>query len=257
MKKLMTLLAAAFAAVMLALPAAAADVPADEAPGYDTAQILGECWGYDNYPDYVSGYWLDEAGVLNVGLVDETKKDEVLALVGGGVVNFVTHSYSYAELKEVQQAIEPYFEEDVGIMTAGVDQSENVLVIGVDMEHPNAAAFVEEVAALYGDRVTFESKEGLTIEYTVGNYPPGAQSVVPSRGLTPGQVVTAVGVIGLAGAFWLLLRSRRMARGARIASGGVISAAPTVTRKETETAVKNLTAEPDIVLKDIVEKLEE
>lgn len=257
MKKLMTLLTAALLTAALALPAMAADVPADEAPGYDTAQILGECWGYDNYPDYVSGYWLDEAGVLNVGLVDETKKDEVLALVGGGVVNFVTHSYSYAELQEVQQAIEPYFEEDVGIMTAGVDQSENVLVIGVDMEHPNAAAFVEEVAALYGDRVTFENKEGLTIEYTVGNYPPGAQSIVPSRGLTPGQVVTAVGVIGLAGAFWLLLRSRRMAHSARTADGGTVSAAPAVTRRETETAVRNLTAEPDTTLKDIMERLEE
>lgn len=257
MKKFVTVLICLLTMAPPALPAMAADAPADGGEGNGAAEALNAEWQYYKaVPDYSSGYWLDEAGVLTVGLVDEAGREEVLAIVGNVPVNFEEHVYSYNELWNIQLAIEPFMNENVGIMTVGVNVRDNVTEVGIDMEVPGAEGFVEKMLARYGGRVAFKDKTGLTLDYVKGEASSAAQAAVPGRGLPPQTVVTLLCVIGLGGAFWLLARSRRMVRQVQTADGGA-AATPPVTRKETEAAVRRSSARTDTTLYDIMKKLEE
>lgn len=202
-------------AVLMILPAGAAapDQPAG-------ADVLGAAWEwYENVPDYSSGYWLGEDGVLTVGLVDESGKDGVLAIVGDAPVNFVMQKYSYNELMAVQKELESYFAKDVGLVTVGVDVMENRVHANVNTASSAAAPFMEKMTAVYGDKIFFRGEDGLEVVLdSVGTAPQDGPiitgTVVPSTGAEeekPGKAapVTIIGVILIAAAAVLLNRNRR------------------------------------------------
>lgn len=163
-----------------------ADAPADGGEGNGAAEALNAEWQYYKaVPDYSSGYWLDEAGVLTVGLVDEAGREEVLAIVGNVPVNFEEHVYSYNELWNIQLAIEPFMNENVGIMTVGVNVRDNVTEVGIDMEVPGAEGFVEKMLARYGGRVAFKDKTGLTLDYVKGEASSAAKRPFPAGACLP------------------------------------------------------------------------
>ena len=214
MKRIATLLLCAVLAAALLLPAAAA------APdGVGGVQALDEAWQwYEAVPDYSSGYWLGEDGVLTVGLVDESGKDGVLAIVGDAPVNFVMQKYSYNELMAVQKELESYFAKDVGLVTMGVDVMENRVHADVNTANSAAAPFMEKMTAVYGDKIFFRGEDGLEVVLdSVGTAPQDGPiltgTVVPSTGAEekPGKAapVTIIGVILIAAAALLLTRNRR------------------------------------------------
>ena len=144
MKKVSAAVLCLLLAVLVILPAGAAapDQPAG-------ADALGAAWEwYENVPDYSSGYWLGEDGVLTVGLVDESGKDGVLSIVGDAPVNFVMQKYSYNELMAVQKELESYFAKDVGLVTVGVDVMENRVHADVNTANSAAAPFMEKMTAV-------------------------------------------------------------------------------------------------------------
>ena len=201
--------------VLLAVPAAAA---APDQP--DGAEVLGAAWEwYEKVPDYSSGYWLGEDGVLTVGLVDEAGKAEVLAIVGDAPVNFVTHAYSYNELMAVQRELEEYFAKDVGLVSVAVYVMDNRVEADLDVTHPAAALFAEKMVNKHGDRLVFREAEGpllvldavtdpMTDPILTGTVVPtvGAEAEEKPANNTP---ATAVGVVLIAAAAVLLSRSRR------------------------------------------------
>ena len=213
MKKIAVILTCLLLAVLTILPAGAADP--DLPSGADA---LGAAWEwYGNVPDYSSGYWLGEDGVLTVGLVDESGRDEVLAIVGDAPVRFVTQTYSYNELMAVQKELEDYLRKDVGLVVVSVRVMENRVQADMDTSHPAADAFMEKMTAIYGDKLYFEGADGLQIVYTVEDPirdPILTSTVVPTDGAAgekPGKAAptTVIGVMLIAVAAVLLTRSRR------------------------------------------------
>ena len=256
MKKVLAFLTAALMTAALTAPAMAADVPADGRGDYSAAEALNIYWEYyENIPDYSSGFWLDEDGVLTVGLVDEAGRDEVLAIVGDAKVNFVRHTYSYNELMAIQEELTlALMELDLPIVTIGVNVMDNVTEVGLNTEDPGAAGFMAELTVRYGDRVAFRDMTGMVVEFAAGTKPAVNTELLPKDSGVPTPLIV-VCIAGLCGAFWILAQGRRMARQAQTVDGQTFSAAP-ATRKETEAAVKNTVAQPDTTLRDIVEKLE-
>lgn len=215
MKKFAMILVCMMLAVVMLLPAGAA---APDRPS--GADALGAAWEwYEQVPDYSSGYWLGEDGVLTVGLVDESGKDEVLAIVGDTPVHFVMQRYSYNELMAVQKELENYFQKDVGLVTVGVDVMENRVHANVDTANANAASFMEKMSVIYGDKVYFEGEDGLRVVVDVMDAPSAESpiitgTIIPTEGEgeeKPGKTVptTVIGVVVLAAAAVLLNRSRR------------------------------------------------
>lgn len=213
MKKFTVMLTCLLLAVLTILPAGAA--APDQPFGADA---LGAAWEwYKNVPDYSSGYWLGEDGVLTVGLVDESGRDEVLAIVGDAPVRFVTQTYSHNELMAVQKELEDYLRKDVGLVVVSVRVMENRVQADMDTSHPAADAFMEKMTAIYGDKLYFEGADGLQIVYTVEDPirdPILTSTVVPTDGADeekPGKVAptTVIGVMLIAVAAVLLTRSRR------------------------------------------------
>lgn len=215
MKKFAMMLVCMMLAVVMLLPAGAA--APDQPSGADA---LGAAWQwYEQVPDYSSGYWLGEDGVLTVGLVDEAGKDEVLSIVGDAPVHFVMQRYSHNELMAVQKELENYFQKDVGLVTVGIYVMENVVKVGIDTANPNAAAFMEKMTAIYGDKVFFEGEDGLRVVVDVMDAPSAESpiitgTIVPTEGEgeeKPGKTAptTVIGVALIAVAAVLLSRSRR------------------------------------------------
>lgn len=198
MKKIATILICVLMIALLALPGMAA--APDQADGVDALSLAWN--GYDAIPAYSGGYWIGDDGVLTVGLVDEAGKAEVLAIVGDAQVNFVMQTYSYNELMVVQNELTEYFEADVGLQTLGVYVMTNTVEAGIDMDHPGAASFVEEMGARYGNKLVFCDTDGVVLE-TTGEAAPEddgriESSFSPFIGMKKSTVIIIMALIGVA-----------------------------------------------------------
>lgn len=212
MKKITAVLICILMIALLALPGMAA------APDQvDGVNALSLAWnGYDAIPDYSGGYWIGDDGVLTVGLVDEAGKAEVLAIVGDAPVNFVMQTYSYNELMAVQNELTEYFEADVGLKTLGVYVMTNTVEAGIDMDHPGAASFVEEMGTRYGNKLVFCDTDGVVLE-TTGEAAPEEDGRIestlsPFLGMKKSAVIIVMAIIGVAlvaiGVVTIIVQSR-------------------------------------------------
>ena len=161
MKRVWNLLLTVAVLTVLLLPAGAA-----EPAGQDVGSVIWEYRGGE-YPDCVGGVWWEE-DCFCVGLLKnkdgEAEKERLLALTEDiGPVNFVWQKYSYAELRAVQIALEPYLGDSTGALGIGVDQSENYVVIDVNTANPGADAFIAECMETYGDKVVINGADGLVM----------------------------------------------------------------------------------------------
>lgn len=239
MKKFTIMLTCLLLAVLTILPAGAA--APDQPFGADA---LGAAWEwYENVPDYSSGYWLGEDGVLTVGLVDQSGREAVLAIVGDAPVHFVTHAYSYNELKAIQKELESYLRKDVGLVAVGVYVMDNRVQAGMDTSHPAADAFIEKMTAIYGDRVYFEGADGLQIVYTVEDpiRDPILTSTVDTTGQTTGVTADGASSAGTSGEASGEGAEQKNNTPATIAGAVILVAAAgllTRTRRKTESAGK-------------------
>lgn len=129
-----------------------------------------------NYPDYVCGVWT-ETGDMSELVVAVTKdeageagKEEILSLIeNDDSVKFTYQSYSYKELRQVQDEISSFMGDESGIYGLGVYEMENKVHADIDMSNPNAEMYVEKLLGQYGDMLVFEAGNGITLDAaTVG-----------------------------------------------------------------------------------------
>lgn len=129
-----------------------------------------------NYPDYVCGVWT-ETGDMSELVVAVTKdeageagKEEILSLIeNDDSVKFTYQSYSYKELRQVQDEISSFMGDESGIYGLGVYEMENKVHANIDMSNPNAEMYVEKLLGQYGDMLVFEAGNGITLDAaTVG-----------------------------------------------------------------------------------------
>lgn len=141
------------------------NVSAEES--FETAGDLFQYWeGNDAYPDYVCGMWSTDGGYYNLTIaVQNTEegnagKEEILALVeNDATVTFVYGENSYNYLRRVQRELEPYFGEETGLVSSGVDVMNSRITIGFLEEKfgtPENIALMDELREKYGDVFTVE-----------------------------------------------------------------------------------------------------
>ncbi len=123
------------------------------------------------YPDYVCGVWT-ETGDMSELVVAVTKdeagekgKEEILSLIeNDDSVKFTYQSYSYKELRQVQEEISHFMGDESGIYGLGVSEMENKVCANIDMSNPNAEMYVEKLLGQYGDMIVFEAGNGFTLD---------------------------------------------------------------------------------------------
>ena len=134
---------------------------------YENAGELYEAWvSGDCVPDYITAVISTDSGTDNLtfGLVEgdagECGRQEILDLVrNDDSVTIMYQTYSRNELYLIQDAIvDEYFGKDLGLVTAGVSEGANKLILEVKTDYAENAdtlQMIREVTELYGDKVSF------------------------------------------------------------------------------------------------------
>ncbi len=145
------------------------------------------------YPDYVCGVWT-ETGDMSELVVAVTKdeageagKEEILSLIeNDDTVKFTYQSYSYKELRQVQDEISPFMGDESGIYGLGVYEMENKVHANIDMSNPNAEMYVEKLLGQYGDMLIFEAGNGFTLDAATEGIIDSAGGDIDGAVYTPG-----------------------------------------------------------------------
>ncbi len=145
------------------------------------------------YPDYVCGVWT-ETGDMSQLVVAVTKdeageagKEEILSLIeNDDSVKFTYQSYSYKELRQVQDEISPFMGDESGIYGLGVYEMDNKVHANIDMSNPNAEMYVEKLLGQYGDKLVFEAGNGITLDCTTEGIIDSAGGGIDGAVYTPG-----------------------------------------------------------------------
>ena len=124
-----------------------------------------------NYPDYVCGVWT-ETGDMTELVVAVTKdeageagKQEILSLIeNDDSVKFTYQSYSYKELRQVQEELSSFMGDESGIYGIGVYEMENKVHADIDISNPNAEDYIRKFLGQYGDKLVFEAGGGITLD---------------------------------------------------------------------------------------------
>lgn len=247
---------------------------------YMTMSDLYQAWyasgKYEyNYPDYVCGVWT-ETGDMSELVVAVTKdeageagKEEILSLIeNDDSVKFTYQSYSYKELRQVQDEITSCMGAESGIYALGVYEMDNKVHADIDMSNPNAEATVEKLLLQYGDMLVFEAGNGIVLDTaaegfvdSAGGYDmgyteeagvcvsavAGEETAVTTEisiaaekhdGTRLFAVCAAVFVFGLAGA--VTVNRKR----ARQTAAGVVTEGGKLTASDTETIIRKTAEEP-------------
>lgn len=151
--------------LLLCFPVPAA---AEEAGLYENAGALYEAWVSGGcVPDYITAVISTDGGTDNLtfGLVEgeagEAGRQEILDLVrDDSSVTILYQTYSRNELYRIQdEIVDAYFGRDLGLVSAGVSEGANKLILEVKTEYAENAdtlAMMEAVKKQYGDAVSFE-----------------------------------------------------------------------------------------------------
>lgn len=142
---------------------------------YSTAGDLYEAW-YNNLPDYICGVWSTDGGTTNLTFgiqnneAGNAGKQEILELVSNdSSVTFVYQEFSRNYLLQIQKEIDGYFEKNLGLISTGLDDIHNCIVLGVFNERKDNADtqnMIDEITAKYGKAVSVEYTDQLV--FTVG-----------------------------------------------------------------------------------------
>ncbi len=187
------------------------------------------------YPDYVCGVWT-ETGDMSQLVVAVTKdeagekgKEEILSLIeNDDSVKFTYQSYSYKELRQVQDEITSIMGDGTGIYGIGVNETENRLEAYIDITNPNAETVMWKFLEAYGDMIVFETGDGNIFDATTEN-------MIIAAGGSDAPAVTIAGEnydIGGETGGGLFAVGVNADGGASNNTDGVASLAPAVTMEE-------------------------
>lgn len=146
---------------------------------YSTAGDLYEAW-HNNLPDYICGVWSTDGGTTNLtfGIQNNASgnagKQQILELIeNDSSVTFVYQAFSRNDLLQMQKEIDGYFEKDLGLISTGLDDINNCIVLGIYIERKDNADtqnMIDEITAKYGKAVSVEYTDQLI--FTVGENEP-------------------------------------------------------------------------------------
>ena len=140
---------------------------AEEAGIYENAGALYEAWvSGDCVPDYITAVISTDGGTDNLtfGLVEgeagERGRQKILDLVrNDATVTIMYQTYSRNELDGVlDEIVNEYFAQDLGLVTAGVYEGANKIILEVKTDYAENAdtlQMIRDVTDRYGDRVSF------------------------------------------------------------------------------------------------------
>ena len=257
----------AFAMCFFVMCSFAVMVSADEGGIYENAGQLYEAWTSQScVPDYITGVWSTDGGRENLtfgvikGEAGEIGRQEILSLVrDDATVTIVYQTYSRNYLYRIQKEIvDAYFDADLGLVTAGLNEYENKIFFEVHIDFANNAdtlAMIQQVTGQYGDAVSFDYVDTYP-QFVLGTQPPSPTGPVLMMPNPQSQVFSfgfpfALCVILLASLFLVELRRRRiMALAAdgtpRVMDGRLIS------EKNIEDAIRKAELSPSPTLDDRV-----
>ena len=150
---------------------------ASEVPEFRIAYELLDYWygiyGEEMYPDYICGVWTETGSAENMvfGITKDEKgeegKEEILNMIeDDSSVSFVYQSYSYRELKKVQEEITEYLDFDKGIYGCGIYDNQNQIGIDININNPDALETAKEIGRKYPGMITLEDSDGMITEDT-------------------------------------------------------------------------------------------
>ncbi len=129
----------------------------EETPKEETYPTAGDLWiVWSKYaPDYICGIWSTDGSYENITFgIQNTEegnagKQEILDLVeDDSTVSFVYQKYSRNYLMQIQDSLLPYFEKNIGLVSAGLNEYENRIDLEIYEKKANDAATKEMVAEL-------------------------------------------------------------------------------------------------------------
>lgn len=132
---------------------------------YAVAGELYEAW-CDDLPDYICGVWSTDGGLANLTFgIQNTEegnagKQQMLELIANdSSVTFVYQKFSRNYLLGLQEEIDGYFERDMGLVSTGLDDLNNCIVLGILEERKDDAytqSMIAEIMEKYGEAVSVE-----------------------------------------------------------------------------------------------------
>ena len=238
MRKLFVLLISALLIFFCTMSVCAAEVQ------YSTAgDLYAAC--HNDLPDYICGVWSTDGGDTNLtfGIQNNASgnagKQEILELIeNDSTVTFVYQEFSRNYLLQIQKEIDEYFEKDLGLISTGLDDMNNCIVVGILKERKDNAdtqAMIHEIAEKYGKAVSLEYTDKVVHTLTMdenGTYTWMSPYTQPMLFLP--LAVMIVVLIGVA----FMIAVRRKMLFLQMDRGTVVSVTP-LSSKEVEDMVQN------------------
>ena len=231
---------------------------------YPTLFDLFQHWCNEGYPDYVTGIWSNDGSSYNltVGVVEGTSgeagKQEILDLVEKDTsITFVTQTYSFNRLKQIQDELTPYFKQDLGMVGSGISEMENCVDVEFLTEKANdktTLRFIAELKETYGDAVSFSYTEGYTLHSEeIGISNPLAPSTGENSSFSPVLIAGLIVIPLLVFGIYFALR-KRFVPVMQTNVGGTLAQSNNLSVKEVEGLVKDSSL---TVSKEVDEKVME
>lgn len=141
---------------------------------YITAGDLYEAW-HNNLPDYICGVWTADGGTtLTFGIQNNEAgnagKQKILELIeNDSSVTFAYQVFGRNELLRIQEELDEYFTQNLGVIYTGLDEMNNCVVLGIDQKRKHNADtqhMIERITENYGEAIRVEYTE--EISYTAG-----------------------------------------------------------------------------------------
>ena len=142
---------------------------------YNNAGDLYEAW-CSNLPDYICGVWSTDGGTTNLtfGIQNNASgnagKQKMLELIENDLsVTFVYQVFGRNELLRIQEELDGYFTQNLGVIYTGLDEMNNCVALGINQERKHNADtqhMIEQITEKYGEAIRVEYTD--EISYTGG-----------------------------------------------------------------------------------------
>lgn len=177
-------------------------------------------------PDYICGIWSTDGSLdrLTIGIQDTEEgnaaKQEILDMIeDDSAITFVYQKHSKNELLRILDELYPYFEKEIGLVSAGLNEIDNRIDIEIFEKNAKDAATKEMISELenaYGDAISISYTDEEIVLTTGGEI--GADT--PKNHLP--LYLTAGGMAILVSAF-LFIRHRQNAAVLQTNAGSTVS----------------------------------
>ena len=237
---------------------------AEETGIYENAGKLYEAWvSGDCVPDYITAVISPDGGTDNLtfglvaGKAGEAGRQEIFDLVrDDATVKILYQTYSRNELYRIQDTIvDEYFGKDLGLVTAGVSEGANKLILEVRTDYAENAdtlAMIQEVTERYGDKVSFRFTDSQILLTTDTQTVVTNPITVMAAPRSPFNLLTCSLILC---SMMLAVLSCLEIRRCRLITGNgaaVILNSQPVGRKEIEDAIRSTEVKPSAALQERV-----